>query len=154
MAMRQMPPILDLLIEKPNWVPRVHPNLAPLDEWPAPTSQPHDPPSWGKGVPSSMSFPGGISRFRGPDPAHHYKVGTVIKEPRATIGGLTPTLAQSLLWKVPQDLHPPGKLTDSECCVPFCRVTVICVGVPVFVYTRTKVYYHQRCISLYWVTLP
>ena len=78
----------------------------------------------------------------------------MVKEPRVTIGGLSPTLAQSLLGRESRDSHPLGKVTDSECWVAFCSMEVICVGVPVFVYTRTKAYYHQRCISLYWVTLP
>ena len=58
-----------------------------------------------------------------------------------------------IIGKSNRDSDPLGKLTDSECCVAFCRVEVIYVGVPVFVYTRTKAYSHQRCISLYWVTL-
>ena len=76
-----------------------------------------------KGVPG-IYIPGGPSRPRGPDPAHHYnyKVGTVVKEPRVTIGGLRPTLAQSLLGKESRDSHPLGKVTDSECWVAFCRV--------------------------------
>ena len=32
MEMVQTPNILDLLVEKPNWVPSVDPNLAPLEE--------------------------------------------------------------------------------------------------------------------------
>ena len=42
------------------------------------------------------------------------------------------------IMKSNRDSYPPGKLTDSECCVAFCRVEVICVGVLVFVYTRQK----------------
>ena len=34
-------------------------------------------------------MPGGISTSRGPDPAHHYKVASVVTEPRAPLGGLT-----------------------------------------------------------------
>ena len=36
-----------------------------------------------------MSIPESTSRSRGPDPYVHYKVGSVLKEPRATKGGLT-----------------------------------------------------------------
>ena len=36
-----------------------------------------------------MSMPGGISSSRCPDPAHPYKVASVVTEPRAPLGGLT-----------------------------------------------------------------
>ena len=52
-------------------------------------TQPWDPHSWSKGVPAAMSMHGGTSRSRGPNPVHHYKVGLVVKEPRASKGGLT-----------------------------------------------------------------
>lgn len=45
--------------------------------------------SWSKGVPASTSMPGGISGSRGPDPAHHCKVASVVTDPRAPLGGLT-----------------------------------------------------------------
>ena len=45
--------------------------------------------SWSKEVPASTSMPGVISSSRGPDPAHHYKVASVVTEPRAPLGRLT-----------------------------------------------------------------
>ena len=38
-----------------------------------------------------------------------------VKEPRANISRLSPTLAQSLLSKAPRDWHPPGQFTDLIC---------------------------------------
>ena len=46
---------------------------------------------------------------RGPDCAHHCKMGSVVMEPRANVGGLLPTLSQSLLWKAPWDSYPLGE---------------------------------------------
>ena len=43
-----------------------------------------------------MSMRGGISSSRCPDPAHPYKVASVVTEPWAPLGGLESTLAQLL----------------------------------------------------------
>ena len=52
-------------------------------------TQPWEPQTWSKGIPASTSMPRGISSSRGPDPAHHCKVASVVTEPRAPLGGLT-----------------------------------------------------------------
>ena len=153
MVIGQMAKIFKVLVEKPNLVPRVDLSLVPLEEWLAPTSHQCDPSHAER------------------ESQHLYPCQEVLAGPgvqilptiirwasgqgtQVTIGGLTPTLETSLLGKESQYSYPPGNLTDSECWVAFCSVEVICVGVPVFVYTRTKAYYQKRCISLYWVTLP
>ena len=84
-------------------------------------TQPWKPQTWNKGIPASTSMPGGISSSRGPDPAHHYKVASVVTEPRAPLGGKQSTLAQLLEWKGPLDSHPPGQLTHAKSCVASCR---------------------------------
>jgi hypothetical protein len=38
---------------------------------------------------ASMFIPGRTSSSKGPDRGNHYKVGSVVTEPRASIGGLT-----------------------------------------------------------------
>ena len=42
-----------------------------------------------QGVPYSLPMPGSTNSARGPDPAHKYKVTSVVTEPRATMGRLT-----------------------------------------------------------------
>lgn len=57
---------------------------------------------------ASMSMHGGSSRSRGPNPVHHYKVGSVLKG-RAAKGGLTANFSTVVeVWKALWDSHPPG----------------------------------------------
>ena len=44
-------------------------------------------------------MPTGISSSRGPDPAHHYKVASVVTEPRAPLGGLTANFGTAIRVK-------------------------------------------------------
>ena len=43
-------------------------------------------------VPCSMLMPGSTNSARGPDPAHKYKVTSVVAETKATMGRLTADL--------------------------------------------------------------
>lgn len=78
-------------------------------------------------------MPGGTSRSRGLDPARHYKVGTVVTVPTVEHGWLHAKVGTVIAVQSTLGLTSAGKLTDSECCVAFCRVSVMCVVVPVFV---------------------
>lgn len=121
MVLRKKAQGLTSNIEQPNWEPRGSPNVTALNSWPASTTQPCNPHSWSNAVPASTSMPGGTRGSRISDHAHHYKMGSMVMEPRTTIGGLMPTLALSLLWKAPRDMQLPDQLTDSESCVTLCR---------------------------------
>ena len=46
-----------------------------------------------------MSMHGGTSRSKGPNPARHYKVGSVVKEPRAAKGALTANIGTVVSMK-------------------------------------------------------
>ena len=68
-----------------------------------------------------MYMPGGTSSSRDPDHVHHYKVGSVVMEPRATKFTLTDNFGTVISGKAPRNSHPPGQLTFSESCVALCR---------------------------------
>ena len=70
-------------------------------------TQPWDPHSWSKGVLAAMSMHRGTSRSRGPNPAHHYKVGSVVKEHRASKVGSTASFGTVISMKGTLGLESP-----------------------------------------------
>ena len=57
---------------------------------------------------------------RGPDHAHHYKLGSVVMELRANKCGLTAKCGTVIRVKGIMGSHPLGQLTDSKSSVALC----------------------------------
>ena len=54
-------------------------------------------------------------------PIHHYKVGSVVMEHRASKDGLTAKCDTVISVKTTSGSHSSGQLSDSESCVALCR---------------------------------
>ena len=107
-------------MDKPNREPRGGPSVSALDPWPVLITQPWNPSHGARG--SLHLCPClEVLAARNPDHAHHYKVGSEVMEPRASIGELIANFGTAISLKAPWDFHPPGEVTYSESCMALYR---------------------------------